>query len=188
MKRALLGLVLVAFGAAGAHAAPYAIDPTHTFVTFEIVHAGTSTARGRFDRKEGSVQFDRAARGGHVEIAIDTASVSTGIEAFNRHLQGKDFFRSAEFPTAKFVADAFAFAGDKVSEVRGTLTLLGKTLPLTLKATRFECYFSPLFRREVCGGDFDAVIRRSLWGLDWGLEYGVPDEVRLVVEIEAIRQ
>jgi polyisoprenoid-binding protein YceI len=180
--------VLAALAAVAAHAAPYAIDPTHTFVTFEIVHLGTSTTRGRFDRKEGSVQFDRAARSGRVEIAFETASVNTGIEAFNRHLQGKDFLRSAEFPTAKFVGDSFVFAGDKVSEVSGTLTLLGRTHPLTLKATRFDCYPSPLFRREVCGGDFDAVIRRSQWGLDWGLEHGVPDEVRLVVQIEAIRQ
>jgi polyisoprenoid-binding protein YceI len=184
----VLAALCAAFCAASAHGAPYAIDPTHTFVTFEIVHLGTSTTRGRFDRKDGTVQFDRAARSGRVEMAIETASVSTGIAAFDSHLRGKDFFRSSEFPTAKFVADAFVFAGDKVAEVGGTLTLLGRTQPLTLKATRFDCYFSPLFRREVCGGDFEAVIRRSAWGLDWGLEYGVPDDVRLIVEIEAIRQ
>ena len=38
-----------------AQAANYAIDPAHTYVTFEIGHFGTSTNRGRFDKKEGKV-------------------------------------------------------------------------------------------------------------------------------------
>ena len=50
----------------------YAIDPTHTFVTFEIGHFGTSTNRGRWDKKEGTVQFDRAGRTGKVDIRRST--------------------------------------------------------------------------------------------------------------------
>ena len=48
--------------AVSAQAATYNIEPTHTFVTFEVLHFGTSTNRGRFDKKEGTVQFDRAAK------------------------------------------------------------------------------------------------------------------------------
>ena len=47
-----------------AQAADYAIDPTHTFVTFEVSHFGTSFNRGRFDKKEGAVSFVRAAKTG----------------------------------------------------------------------------------------------------------------------------
>ena len=65
-------------GAAQAETGTYAIDPTHTYATFEIGHMGTSTLRGRFDKKEGSVQFDRAGKTGRVEITIDTTSISTG--------------------------------------------------------------------------------------------------------------
>jgi polyisoprenoid-binding protein YceI len=72
--------------------------------------------------------------------------------------------------------------------VAGTLTLLGKTLPVTLKATQFNCYLNPMFKREVCGGDFEATIQRSQWGMGWGLNMGVPDNVRLLVQVEAIRQ
>jgi len=44
------GATLLA-GATAAQAADYAMDPTHTFVTFEIGHFGTTTNRGRFDKK-----------------------------------------------------------------------------------------------------------------------------------------
>jgi polyisoprenoid-binding protein YceI len=66
MRKSILTLAAAALMAGAAHAetATYAMDPTHTFATFEIGHFGTSTNRGRFDKKEGSVQLDRAARTG----------------------------------------------------------------------------------------------------------------------------
>ena len=173
-----------------AHAEPatYAIDPTHTFVTFEVSHFGTSTNRGRFDKKQGTVQFDRAAKTGKVDLTIDTSSINSGVEPFNKHLQSKDFFDSANFPTARFVGEKFAFNGDKVSEIGGQLTLLGKTHPVTLKASNFNCYMSPMLKREVCGGDFETTIQRSLWGMNYGIANGMPDNTRLVIQVEAIKQ
>jgi polyisoprenoid-binding protein YceI len=181
-------LAALAGTAARAESVTYAVDPTHTFATFEIGHMGTSTLRGRFDRKEGSVQLDRAARSGRVEITIDTTSLSTGTAPFDKHLQSKDFFNVAEYPTARFVGERFAFTGDKVSEVSGTLTMLGKTLPVTLKATHFNCYMHPMLKRETCGGDFETTLQRSQWGMGWGLTMGAPDNVRLLVQVEAVKQ
>jgi polyisoprenoid-binding protein YceI len=171
-----------------AHSTTYAIDPTHTFVTFEVAHFGTSTNRGRFDKKEGTVVFDAAAKTGKVDLTIDMTSINTGTAPFNKHLQSKDFFNAEEFPTAKFVADKFSFSGDKVQEVAGTLTLLGKTHPVTLKASNFNCYQNPMLKREVCGGDFETTIARSQWGISYGVDVGVPDRVRLLVQVEAIKQ
>ena len=65
--------------AAPAYANTYALDPTHTFVTYEISHFGTSTNRGRFDKKEGTVQFDRAAKTGKVDVSFELNSVDTGV-------------------------------------------------------------------------------------------------------------
>ena len=173
-----------------AHAEPenYAIDPTHTFVTFEIGHFGASTNRGRFDRKEGVVQLDRTAKSGKVELTIDMASVSTGTEAFNKFLLSFELLDVATYPTAKFVGDTFTFDGENVSEVAGTLTLLGKTNPVVLKANRFRCYRSPVFLRQVCGGDFEATIDRTEWGVNYGLIFGFPRAVHLVIQVEAIKQ
>jgi polyisoprenoid-binding protein YceI len=166
----------------------YAIDPTHTFVIYEIGHFGTSTNRGRFDKKEGMVQFDRAAKTGKVEISFDLSGISTGVAALDKHLQGSDFFDIVKYPSARFVGDKFVFNGDKVVEASGMLTLRDKTAPVTLKASNFNCYTNPIFKREVCGGDFETTLKRSQWGMNWGLNMGVPDDVRLLIQVEAIKQ
>ena len=185
---ALTAAATLLAGAAQAQTATYAIEPTHTFATFEIGHFGTSTNRGRFDKKEGTVQLDKAAKSGKVELTIDVTSVNTGTAAFDKHLQSADLFDSAKHPTAKFVADKFSFNGDKVSEVAGTLTLLGKTNPVVLKATNFNCYQSPMLKREVCGGDFEATIDRTAYGMNYGVQWGFPKDVRLVIQVEAVKQ
>ncbi|MBH2010148.1 MAG: polyisoprenoid-binding protein [Xanthomonadaceae bacterium] len=190
MRKSILTLAAAALMAGAAHAetATYAMDPTHTFATFEIGHFGTSTNRGRFDKKEGSVQLDRAARTGKVEVSIDATSVNTGTEAFNKHLQSAELFDAAKYPTIKFVSDKFSFSGDKVSEVSGSLTLLGKTLPVTLKASQFNCYNSPMLKREVCGGDFETTIDRTAFGMNYGIDWGFPKNVHLVIQVEAVKQ
>ena len=185
---ALAAAATLATGIAQAEPASYAIDPTHTFVTFEISHFGAAMNRGRFDKKEGSVQLDKAAKSGKVEISFDTTSVNSGTPAFDKHLQSADLFDSAKHPTMKFVAEKFVFNGDKVASVEGQLTLLGKTGPLTLKANQFNCYDSPMLKREVCGGDFEATIDRTQWGMNYGVEWGFPKNVRLIAQIEAVKQ
>lgn len=189
MIRTLLAGLLAA-GAVTAHAeaATYAIDPSHTFVTFEASHFDTSTLRGRFDKKAGSVTLDKAAKSGKAEITIDATSISTGVPALDTQLKSKAFFNVAEIGTATFSADRFGFAGDKVYEVSGRLTLLGKTQPVTLKATNFNCYISPMLQREICGGDFETTIARSAYGMAHGLNVGLPDNIRLLIQIEAIKQ
>lgn len=191
MRKTALALVAVATlaaGAAQAQSATYAIDPNHTYATFEISHFGTSTNRGRWDKKEGTVQLDKAAKTGKVELTIDVASINTGSAAFDKHLRGADFFDVEKHPTAKFSADKFVFNGDKVSEVSGTLTMMGKTHPVTLKATNFNCFQHPMLKREVCGGDFETTIDRSAYGINYGLQYGFPKDVRVVIQVEAIKQ
>lgn len=185
---ALAAAATLATGVAHAEMANYAIDPTHTFVTFEISHFGASVNRGRFDKKEGSVQLDKAAKAGKVEISFDATSINSGTPAFDKHLQSADLFNAAQHPKITFVSDKFSFNGDKVSEVSGQLTLLGKTGPVTLKANQFNCYQSPMLKREVCGGDFEATIDRTQWGMNYGVEWGFPKNVRLVVQVEAVKQ
>lgn len=180
------GLLLTA-PFAQAQSFSYTVDPTHTFVTFEVVHQGISTSRGRWDRKEGMVQLDRSARKGRVELTIDMNSINTGVSAFDTQLKGPQLFNTAEHPTARFESQQFIFSGKDVTAVQGTLTLLGKSLPVTLQAKRFNCYLNPIFKREVCGGDFEATVQRSQWGLNHGLPSLAPDAVRLVIQLEAIR-
>ena len=191
MRKSLLGLAIATtLLSAGAHAetASYAMDPAHTFVSFEIGHFGTSTNRGRFDKKEGTVQFDRAGKSGKVDVTVDVNSINNGFAPFEKHLKSAELFNAEKFPTIRFVSDKFVFDGDKVTEVQGNLTLLGKTQPVTLKANQFNCYQSPMIKREVCGGDFEATIDRTQWGMNYGIDWGFPKNVHLVVQVEAVKQ
>jgi polyisoprenoid-binding protein YceI len=188
MKNALLlTALLAAAGVAQAQSATYVIDPTHTFVTWEAKHFGTSTSRGRWDKKEGSITLDKAAKTGRFEVTLDMTSISTGVGPFDGHLKSNDFFGVEQFPTAKFAGDKFVFNGDKLASVTGMLTLRDKTHPVTLNATAFNCYDHPRLKREVCGGDFEATIQRSQWGITYGVP-GIPDNVRLLIQAEAIKQ
>ena len=78
-RNTLIAITLAAAGlTAQAQTATYAIDPTHTFATFEISHFGTSTNRGRFDKKSGTVQLDKTGKTGKVELTIETGSINSG--------------------------------------------------------------------------------------------------------------
>ena len=79
------------------------------------------------------------------------------------------------------------FDGAQPAELRGQLTLLGVTQPVTLKVQRYGCYQHSMLKREVCGGDFETTMRRSLWGMNWGTNFAA-DQVHLVIQVEAIRQ
>ena len=185
---ALAACATMAAFAAPAQAADYVIEPTHTFASFEITHFGAAKNRARFDKKEGTVQFDRAAKTGKVELTIDAASISSGVPQFDRHLKSADIFDVEKFPTIKFVGDKFHFSGDKVTAVDGQLTLKGQTHPVTLKANQFNCYDSPMLKRGGCGGDFEATIDRTQWGLNYGLPMVAGKEVRVIATVEAVKQ
>jgi polyisoprenoid-binding protein YceI len=166
----------------------YELEPTHSFVNFEVMHFGTSTLRARFDTVEGHVVLDRQAGTGEARITIDSGSISSGTPDFDKHLKSADFLNVAQTPKATFVGDKFQFDGEKLGSVGGNLTLLGKTMPVTLTATNFNCYDQPVLKVHVCGGDFETTIKRSQWGMTWGLDMGIPDDVRLLVQVEAIQK
>lgn len=188
MRKSLTLIAAALLSAGAAQAANYTVDPTHTFATFEISHFGASVNRARFDKKEGTIEFDRAAKTGKVDISLDMTSVNSGTAAFDKHLQSADIFNAAQFPKARFVSDKFVFDGDKVTEVQGQLTLLGKTQPVSFKANQFNCYQSPMLKREVCGGDFEATIDRAAFGVNYGIDWGFPKNVRIVLQVEAVKQ
>ncbi len=177
-----LGLSL----AARAEPVTYGLDPTHTFVNFEWPHQGTSITRGRFNRKDGSVTLDRAAGRGQVEITIEIGSISTGAASLDAALRGPQGLDAERHPQAVFVGERFVFDGARVRQVEGMLTLRGRSAPVTLVARRFGCYLNPLFKREVCGGDFEATLRPAHWGI--GATPALPGEIRLLVQVEGIRQ
>ena len=70
--------------------------------------------------------------------------------------------------------------------VNGNLTIMGVTKPVTLKITHMKCGVHPFNKKNVCGFDATASIKRS----DFGVKYGLPaigDEMQLDFEVEAVK-
>lgn len=179
----------------GASGAPenYTFDPYHTYVNFAVDHLGFSTMHGRFNKTAGKMSVDLAAKTATLEITVETASVDTGdgdkgarARSRDEHLRQADFFNSAEFPRMTFKSTSVKFNGDIPVELSGQVTLLGVTKPLVLKADRWKCGPHPVSKRPMCGGDASGSIKRT----DFGMKYGVPnvgDEIKLMVEFEAYK-
>lgn len=186
-----VGLALLALldvGVARAEPATYALDADHTYATFAIDHNGASVNRARFDEVAGSVRFDPVAKVGAVDLYVQVASVYSGSKGFDGHLLSPDLFDAARFPTLRFVSERLVFDGERLIEVPGQLTLLGRTHPVTLKARQFRCYPNQRAKTEACGGDFEAVIDRTQWGMNYLVDKGMPRNVRITATIEAFRQ
>ncbi len=183
-------IALAAFGhvAAQAQSAIYKIDDDHTYATFAIDHNGASINRARFDEVSGSVSFDKQARTGAVDMTVQIGSVYSGSKGFDKHLLSGDLFDAARHPTMRFVSDRLVFDGDRLVEVPGRLTLLGQTHPLTLKARQFTCYANQRAKAEACGGDFEAVLDRTQWGMNYLVDKGMPKTVHITATIEAFKQ
>ena len=182
---ALTWVVSAAAGPVAAGPTGYRLDPAHSFVHFEVMHFGTATLRGRFGPLEGYATLDPAARQGSVSLRVPTKIVSTGLAVLDSRLRQSDLLDSEGQPEAFYVAERFVFDGDALKEVRGAITLRGISRPLALRAQRFSCGTHPVLQRPWCGGDFEAELQRSDFGMDFGLPL-VGNRVRLLVQVEAI--
>ena len=176
--------------AAGAIAAPvtYAIDPTHTYPSFEADHlGGLSVWRGKFTATSGKIVFDRAAKTGSVDISVGMASVDFGMAKLNEHAKSAEIFDAAKFPAATFTGKLAKFNGDTPTEVQGTFTLHGVSKPLTLEIVQFVCKPHPMLKKEVCGADARATLNRADYGVDYGAKYGFKMDVKLQIQVEGVR-
>ncbi len=186
MKHALAFACLMGLATtAAAEVEHYTFDPYHTIPHFTLEYWGYGMITGRFDKSSGKFAVDRDAKTGSMELVVETASVNSGDadkgarpRSRDEHLRAADFFNAAEFPRMTFKSRAVKFNGDVPATVEGDLTLLGITKPVTLKVDRWVCKPHPVYKKPSCGGNVSAVIKRS----EFGMKYGIPnvgDEVTL---------
>jgi len=164
----------------------FTVDPHHTFPSYEIGHMGYSFQRGRFNKTAGKIALDFEAKQGRADISIDATSVSTGVDKLDEHIRSDDFLKTAANPTITFKSTQMTFDGDTLRQATGELTMAGVTRPVTLEATHFRCATSPMTKRKVCGAELVAKIKRS----EFGIKYGLPalsDDMLLRIGVEAIK-
>ena len=186
LKTLLSALLLSALIPAASAAETFTLDPEHTFPSFEIGHQGISVMRGKFNRSKGRAMFDAEKQQGAIDVRVDASSGDTGHDGLNKKLLGSNFFRTSQFPEIIFQSNQVEFKDGKPVSAVGNLTLLGVTKPVTLEIRGYACTLQFLTRRPMCGADVHTVIKRS----DFGMNYGIPmigDEVKLAIEVEGFK-
>jgi polyisoprenoid-binding protein YceI len=187
MKKILIA-ALLASASAVTFAAPvnYDIDSSHTYARYEINHMGFSLQSGTFTQISGTVALDTTAHQGAINVSIAANSLQTFFPARDKHLKSEAFFNVGKYPTLTYKSDKLVFSGDKLAEVKGELTLLGVTRPVTLQVTQFHGGVNPMSGKEQYGANAVAHIKRSEFGMTTFLP-AISDDVELNFVIEAVR-
>lgn len=167
----------------------YTIEPTHTYPSFEADHmGGLSIWRGKFTKTTGTITLDRTAKTGSMGITIDTSSIDFGNAKLNEHVMSAEMFDVNKFPQAVYKSSSIQFKGDQPAIVNGELTLHGVTKPVKLMINHFKCMQHPMFKKEVCGANAVAIFNRSDFGISYGTQMGLSPQVKLAIQVEALKQ
>ncbi|MGF1552756.1 MAG: YceI family protein [Paracoccaceae bacterium] len=164
--------VLAALLAAPALAAePWALDKSHAAITFEVSHLGFSTVHGVFREMDADIRFDpEAVEDTEVSFVVQADSIDTFWAKRDEHLKNADFFNVEEHPEITFTSTSVTPTGDETAEVKGELTMLGETRPVTFEAELNKLAPSPITQKRTAGFTITGEIDRT----EFGMGYGAP--------------
>jgi polyisoprenoid-binding protein YceI len=165
----------------------WAIDPTHSEVSFKVKHLVISTVTGYFKSFEGTV--DTASEdfdGANISFSADIASIFTNQSDRDNHLKSADFFDAEKFPKMSFSGIL------KGSALEGELTIKDITKKVTLDVD-FGGIVEDPYGQTKAGFEIEGKISRKEFGLMWNAvtEAGsvvVSDQVRIIVNAQVVKQ
>ena len=168
-------------------AATWGVDPVHSTASFAIKYM-VSTFKADFAKVDAALDSTGAVP--KLTGSVDPASIQVKDENFHAHLQGGDFFDTANHPAVTFESTDFRTEGDELV-VAGDLTIKGETRPIEARGTLVEPFEDPFGGTRV-GLQLEAVIDRTHFGLTWNnpLPKGglaLADDVRLVVDLQLVK-
>lgn len=161
----------------------YRSDNQHTDIYFTYSHVGFSHTHARFDKFEGSLNYDpRHPEKSPVTFTIDPASIDTNVPELDRVLRGHHFFDVGRYREIRFVGRTLRRISPTSGVLYGDLTLHNVThrVILNVRLNKFLVDKELKFCRF--GFSANGILKRSQWGLgDIPL---VGDIVDLELEIE----
>jgi polyisoprenoid-binding protein YceI len=164
MKPYLSYLTLLAVLAApAAHAVEYrTVLSRQSTISFEFRQMGVPVA-GSFKRFDTQMVFDPARpEAASARIEIDLASIDAGSPEADDESAGKLWFNRSVYPKAVFTSSQIRALGSNRYEMRGTLTLKGKSRDMVVPVT-----FSPGKDAATFDGAF--VLKRLEFGIGEGM-------------------
>ncbi len=174
-------------------AVQYKLDTAHSKVGFKVKHLVVSTVSGRFNKFEGTFDFDeKTGQLKNVDVSIDVSSVDTNEPDRDKHLSAEDFFHAKKFPKMTFKSKKVTYRDKKPVQVVGELMLHGQKKDVTLDVTYNGTVMDPWGNKKL---GFEAVteINRKDFGINWSkkLDSGglvVGEKVKIEIEGEAKAQ
>ncbi|HMA34323.1 MAG TPA: YceI family protein [Chloroflexia bacterium] len=170
------------------------VDSVHSAIEFAVKHMMVSTARGRFEKFDITVDLDE----GQPELAaitavIDAASINTREEKRDAHLRSADFFNVEKYPTITFKSTKVTQEGPDNFTIAGDLTMLDITHPVVFKAHSEGQSKHPWAGHQVWGFSAETTINRKDWGLSYNmaLETGgfmVADQIKITLDVELAQE
>ena len=132
IKKILIAIGVIAgmHVSAGANAADYVIDTrgAHAFIQFRTKHLGFSWLYGRFNSFSGEFTYDeKRPEKNAISVEIDVTSIDSMHAERDKHLRGKKFLNTDEYPEARFVSTKWVPKEGKMAELHGDFTLHGVT-------------------------------------------------------------
>ena len=171
--------------AAPAKAESYALDSSHTSITWSVSHFGFSHPDGKFSQVEGALELDEQhPEKSSLKVTVYPGTVITGVSKLDAVLQSKEWFDVEKYRTAVFESDKVTRIGKDAARVHGNLTLHGVTRPLSLNVKLNKLGLNPITRKKTAGFTASTVIKRS----DFGMTAFIPnvgDDVTVAIESEA---
>src|SRR5690554_6890287 len=171
----------------------WAIDPTHSELTFKVKHLMITNVKGEFRNFSASVEsegedFSRAK----VTAAVDAGSIDTNNSDRDNHLRSADFFDVENYREITFEGTAFNKLDEDNYQLKGDLTIKGTSKEIVLDVD-FGGFVKDLYGNEKAGFSIQGKFNRKDWGLNWhaALEAGgvmVSEEVRLNAEVQFVKE
>lgn len=167
----------------------YEFDKSHTNILFFISHLGFSNTIGVMTQYDGHFTFDeKNPEKSRIDVTLYPAGIRTQSPELDKHLQNADFFNTEKFPEIRFKSTEVKVTSTekRTAKVMGKLTMMGVTKPVVLNVKFNKSGEHPYTKDHVAGFTADAGIKRS----DFGLSYGIPnvgDNVRIHIETEGVR-
>ena len=114
-------------------AGTWTFDKFHTRLEFVARHM-LSKVRGRFMEFDGTVTIAERPEDSHVEVEMQTASITTDTGMRDDHLRSDDFLEVDEYPTMTFRSKELRPTGENTFQLVGDLTIKGITREVILDA------------------------------------------------------
>ena len=162
----------------------YGLDKNHGYITFTYTHFGYSNPHIGFNSFDLTLNLDSEdVEKSSVAVVIDATSIDSRVDVFNGHLNGPNFFDTANHPTITFNSTSMKSTGENTYDVVGDLTIKGTTQSVTLETTINQAANHPRRNTPIVGVDATAKISRSAFGMDRAVP-NVSDEVTLYISVE----